>query len=107
MSTPTTPEVRGIGPGTPCTLIDRRKIRSACPVVNVTGTGRQTVRAALEGRGQLDEGRGPESRQLDPFFAWSEASFESAVTWVGFVPDEPATRNDLGRIGTARNRQIL
>jgi hypothetical protein len=25
---------------------------------------------------------------------------------VGFVPDESATLNDLGRIGTARNRQI-
>jgi hypothetical protein len=25
---------------------------------------------------------------------------------VGFVPDEPTTLNDLGRIGTARNRQI-
>ena len=25
---------------------------------------------------------------------------------VGFVPDEPATLNDLGAIGTARNRQI-
>jgi hypothetical protein len=26
---------------------------------------------------------------------------------VGFVPDEPAPLNGLGRIGTARNRQIL
>jgi len=26
---------------------------------------------------------------------------------VGFVPDEPASLNGLGRIGTARNRQIL
>ena len=26
---------------------------------------------------------------------------------VGFVPDEPAPLNDLGRIGTARTRQIL
>lgn len=25
---------------------------------------------------------------------------------VGFVPDESATLNDLGAIGTARNRQI-
>ena len=25
---------------------------------------------------------------------------------VGFVPDEPATLNGLGAIGTARNRQI-
>ena len=26
---------------------------------------------------------------------------------VGFVPDEPAPLNDLGRLGTAGNRQIL
>jgi hypothetical protein len=26
---------------------------------------------------------------------------------VGFVPDEPAILNDLGRIGIARTRQIL
>lgn len=26
---------------------------------------------------------------------------------VGFVPDEPATLNGLGRIGTTRTRQIL
>jgi hypothetical protein len=26
---------------------------------------------------------------------------------VGFVPDEPALLNGLGRIGTARTRQIL
>jgi len=28
------------------------------------------------------------------------------LIWLGFVPDELAAFNDLGRIGTARNRQI-
>ena len=36
------------------------------------------------------------------------ALFQSVVAErVGFVPDEPAPLNGLGRIRTARNRQIL
>jgi hypothetical protein len=49
-----------------------------------------------------------------PQIAFIQVGGESAVTLevclaerVGFVPDEPTSLNDLGRIGTARNRQIL